>query len=167
MPEGMGGSGGARSFDLRFLTDGRIVILTGKNSHQQLHFFSTSGEAEGTMDLPGSTGRLVGEYTPDSLLFEAYLDDKHHWLQGQLYFVDYESREIRRIAKELHSASLMPHPGGSLASHLLIQEIICSPLYVAPYSASRVYFSLVEFNPLTGAKRNLIGPEAFSRTDPH
>ncbi len=145
-----------RFWSLRFLADGRIVILTGSSLHPQLHLFSASGDALRMIDLPGSEAVMVEEYAPGRLVVDVYGDDGNR-MAGCLYLVDLGSGELHRTAERLIPRSVI-----SLA-RLLTQESIRNRLYLASRSAPAgkgVYFSLVEFDPLAGTKRTLIGPAA-------
>ncbi len=144
-------------WSLRFLADGRIAILAGVSLHAQLHFFSASGEALGTMDLPGDEAALVEEYAPGRLVVAVYSQGRRS-TPGSLYVADLESRELNATSERLIPTSIiMPNP------HLLTQESLRSQLYLDPRAEIRsgnLRFSLVEFDALRGVKRTLIGPSA-------
>ena len=133
-----------------FISDGRVVILNKQEQGRaRMHVFSSEGDLERVIELPGTAAILGTEYAPARLVVAVSQDP--HRPDWALYLVDLGNGETHRSAGNLRPINLGDYrppvfrcgastPGG-LESHL----------YMSPE------LGLVQFDPLSGTERTLIG----------
>ena len=141
----------------RFLADGRMVAMTmQEHENARLHTFTPEGAEIRAIDLPGKWVRLGAEYAPGRLVVAVYQASANSFEQWSLYLVDLESGEVRRRADGLVPLDYW--------DWRLTIFVLASSL---PGGRQRNLYSsadaaLVEFDPVTGTHRTLIGPTHFA-----
>ena len=143
VPEGMEGIE-----NVYFLADGRIVVLSWRERDSaRLLVFTSTGEEERIIDLAGEKAWLGAEYAPGRLIVRVSEDQRN-----SLNLVDLASGEIHP-----GEASMLPVPVPWWRS----RNIRISGSIAPGDLQSRLYWTgtaLVQYDPLSGTGRALIGP---------
>ena len=127
-----------------FLSDGRIVYLTGGDNGASLRLFSADGRPERSIEIPRRRALPGGEVAPGKFVFAIWSGDISETV---LYLADLDSGDIRRVADGLYpvlwfATRLAPVVPGSDATELF-------------YSTGDIR-GLVRFDPLTGERRVIL-----------
>lgn len=158
-------SGEAKKFSLppgrtgwpRFLADGRLVaVRMQEHDNARLYLLTTEGDEIRAIDLPGKSVRLGAEYAPGRLVVAVDRGTDYSFEQCSLYLVDLESGEVRRGAD-----GLVPIDNWDWRrTFFLLAPSLPRGRQRNLYRSADA--ALVEFDPVMGTRRPLIGPTHFA-----
>jgi len=143
----------------RFLADGRMVaVRMQEHENARLHLLTPEGDEIRAIDLPGKWVQLGAEYAPGRLVVAVNPDYRpaDSFEQCSLCLVDLESGEVRRRADGLVPIDYWDWR----QSYFLLAFSLPGGRHRNLYRSADA--ALVEFDPVTGTRRTLIGPTHFA-----